>query len=729
MAKKDLRIFFESPTGYIILIAFLLLWQFVFFRNVFVIGTSSLQSMFGLLSWLMLFLIPALAMGSISQELQEGTIELLLTHPLKQIELILGKFFSLLFLLIIGLLSSVPVALSLSMFGSLDWGIYFSQLLAGFFMGSVLISLSVFISSLLSSQISSLIVSAIASVFLFILGSEFVTRGLPSFLGQIFENLSLSSHYESMSRGVLDFRDVWYFLSAIVIFLSLCYLVLLGRKISKNKKQYLSLKTGISILVLIVVATNIFGSHLQARLDMTEEKIFTLSDGTKNELKQLKDVVTINVYASKELPPQIQPVLDEAKDILNDYQALGGSNLNVQYKDPSSDQTVAQEAMENGVNQVQFNVVEKEALSLKNGFFGISVAYAGQHRSIPFVQSTSDLEFQLTSFIYELTIQNKPKIAFLDGHGEKTDYSNFTKDIERQYTIDHLKLDNKTTQIPSDVKALIIANPKQKVDDASRAAIKDYVAKGGSLLLLVDQEAVDNSLNATPNTDNFADFSKEFGVTMNKDLIYDLRSNQTINFSTQTMQYLLPYAFFPRVAAVPGHQITAKIKSAVLPWASSLEVDQNKVKSLGYTSSVLLKTTPFAGAQQEPFSINPNQDLPQTGLGEKVMAVSLQKPTATDANKLSRIIIVGDADLFADSFSFIKENQVFGANALSWLTQEESLASIKLKDLSDRKLVFKNETEMALVKYGNIALILILPLAFGLYNFLRRRGLRNNVFK
>lgn len=729
VAKKDLRMFFESPTGYIILIAFLLLWQFIFFRSVFIIGTSSLQPMFGLLPWLMLFLIPALTMGSISQEFQEGTIELLLTHPLKQTELILGKFFSILFLFTIVILSSLPVALSLSAFGSLDWGIYLSQLIAAFFTGGVLISLGVFISSLLSSQISSLILSAICSFFLLILGTEMVTRGLPSFLGQIFANLSVSSHYNSMSRGVIDFGDLWYFISAIVIFLSLCYLTLLKTKIGKNKKQYRSLKAGISILILIVIATNLFSSHIQARLDLTEENIFTLSEGTKKELENLKDIVTINIYASKELPAQIQPVLEETKNILHDYEALGGSNLNIQYKDPSSDPGIAQEAMTNGVQQVQFNVVEKEELSLKTGFLGISVAYAEQHRSIPFVQSTSDLEFQLTSFIHELTTDIKSKIAFLDGHDEKTNYTAFIKELERQFSVDHLKLEGKNPQISSEIKALVIANPIKLIEDSARTAIKDYLDKGGSVLLLADQEEVDNTLTVTANPDNFAGFAQEFGVTINKDMAYDLRSNETIRFSDATMQYLLPYPFFVRVITEPGHQITAKIKSAVLPWASSLEVDQNKIKSLGYNYSVLLKTTPFAGVQQEPFSIGPNQNLPQNNLSEKIMAVSLEKPIAGDSGKLSRIIILGDADLFSDDFAFLTENQIFGEISLSWLTQEESLASIKLKALNERKLIFKDETQMALVKYGNFALILILPLSFGLYNFLRRRNLRHRSFK
>lgn len=729
VAKKDLRIFFESPTGYIILIAFLLLWQFIFFRNVFIVGMSSLQALFGLLPWLMLFLIPALTMGSISQEFQEGTIELLLTHPLRQTELILGKFCGALFLFTVAILSSIPVALSLSAFGSLDWGIYFSQLLAAFLTGGVLISLGVFISSLLSSQISSLILSVICSFLLFILGSDLVTRGLPAFLGQFLGDLSISSHFESMSRGVIDFRDIWYFISAIVIFLSLSYLSLLKRKIGKNKKQYRGLKTGISILVLIVIATNLLSSHIQARLDLTQEKIFTLSDGTKKELRSLKNPVTINVYLSKELPAQIQPALKETKNILNDYKTLGGSNLTIQYKDPSSDESIAQEAMSNGIKQVQFNVVEKEALSLNNGFFGISVSYAEQHRSIPFVQSTSDLEFQLTSFIHELTSDTKSKIGFLDGHGEKTNYESFIKELERQFTVDQVKLDDKNPQVPAEIKALVIANPKQKFEDTARKAIKDYLDKGGSLLLLVDQEEVDKNLAATANVDNFADFTNEFGVTINKDLVYDLRSNETIRFATDTMQYLLPYPFFARVLAAPGHQITAKIKTAVLPWASSLAVDQVKIKDLGYNYSVLLKTTPYAGSAQEPFAIGPNQNLPQNNLGEKVMALSLEKPVVGDSGKLSRIIILGDADLFSDDFSFLTENQVFGENALSWLTQEESLASIKLKALNDHRLVFKDETQMSLVRYGNLALVLLLPLSFGLYNFLRRKSLRHRSFK
>lgn len=729
VAKKDLRIFFESPTGYIILIAFLLLWEFIFFRNVFVIGQSSLQTLFNMLPWLMLFLIPALTMGSISQEYQEGTIELLLTHPLKQLELILGKFLGVIFLFTVAILFSLPVALSLSIFGSLDWGVYFSQLLAAFFTGSVLISLGVFISSLLSSQISSMIVTAIASFLLFILGADLVTRGLPSFLGQLLSSLALITHYQSMSRGVIGLGDLWYFLSADAFLLSLAYLFVLRKRISKNKRPYRRLKAGIALLILALIVTNYFAGFVQARLDLTAEKVFTLSEGTRNVLGGLKQPVTINLYASKELPLQVQPVLDEVKSVLNDYKSLGGSNLIVQYLDPSSDTSLLQEALKNGVSQVQFNVVDKEELSLKNGFFGLAVVYAGQHRSIPFIQSTSDLEFQLTSDIHELTTSSKPVVAFLSGYDGRADYSNFEKALDSEFSVQPLQLDEKIPQIPADVKALVIADPKQKIGDSVRAALGNYLDQGGSLMVLVDQQEVDNTLKITPNKDNFADFTKDFGVTINPDLVYDLRSNETISFSTNSIQYELPYPFFARVPANPDAQVTAKIKSAVLPWASSLTVDDAKIKSLGYASSVLLKTTPFAGSELSPFSIAPNQPLAQTNLGEKIMAVSLQKPVASAPGKLSRIVIVGDGDLFADPFAFVTENQVFGVNALSWLTQEESLASIKLKALNDRKLIFKDETQMALVRYGNLALVLLLPLSFGLYNFLRRKSLRHGSYK
>ncbi|MFC1751499.1 ABC transporter permease subunit, partial [Pseudomonadota bacterium] len=309
IVKKELKSFLNSPTAYIVLIIFLLLWEFLFFRNVFLFGEASLRILMGLVPWLFILLIPALTMGSISEENSTGTLEILLTHPVGLVELVIGKFIASLLFVTASLAFLFPIAYSLNRYGSLDWGVVFGQFFASVLLAGVIVSLGIFVSSLFTSQIASLLVSSTVTFLLIISGFEIVTLSLPPSVASIFEKLSLLTHFESMSRGVIDIRDIFYFLSAIIIFISLAYLQILKIRIGNQKTTFRQHQLGISLFVVIAVLLNIVGSRIPGRIDLTQNNIYTLSDATISTVSNLDDVVNIKLFATTELPAQLRPIL------------------------------------------------------------------------------------------------------------------------------------------------------------------------------------------------------------------------------------------------------------------------------------------------------------------------------------------------------------------------------------------------------------------------------------
>ena len=151
-----------------------------------------------------------------------------------------------------------------------------------------------------------MLVSAAATFFLIIIGFDFVTASLPLSLVPIFERLSVLSHFESMARGVIDLRDIWYAISAIAIFLSLAYLRLLKQRFGNQRAVYRRFQTGIVFFVGIAVLTNIVGASIPGRLDLTQNSAYTMSPATKKTLTGLSDVVNITVFVSGKLPTQLQ---------------------------------------------------------------------------------------------------------------------------------------------------------------------------------------------------------------------------------------------------------------------------------------------------------------------------------------------------------------------------------------------------------------------------------------
>lgn len=727
--KKELRGYFDSPTAYIVLAVFLFLWEFLFFRNVFLVGEASLRMLFDFLPWLFLILLPALTMGSISQEKSEGTLEWVLTHPIRETELLVGKFLATSAFVALALLFIFPIALGFSLASQPDWGVVVGQYLGSLFLGAIMAALGIFVSALVPSAISAMLLSAAIGFFFIIFGSEFITATLPAILTLPLSRLSTLTHFTSLTRGVVDLRDVWYFISGIVVFLSLAYLRLVKNKYGKQKRAYRNLQSGIFLLVGIAILTNVIGEKIPGRLDLTQNKLYTLSPMTKETLKNLDDVVNVTVFASSQLPAQLQPVQREVRDVLRDYQATGRGKLQVDYKNPSSDPQASQQATSLGIREVQFNMIGQEEFQVKTGFLGIAVSYGGQNEVIPFVQQVNDLEYQLTGIIKKLTNKDKKRIGFLTGQEEKSlyqDFQVFSEELKKQFTAEDVSIDEKNPKIDQNLALLVIANPTQALSDVAIKTIKEYLDNGGSVFFLIDGVEVNSQyMSASANSGVPDKLLAEYGLKVQKDMVYDLQANETVSLGGGGFGYLLPYPFWVKAQAVEGSTITAKIQTLTLAWPSSVEVEEDKAGKAGYQLEKLLETTKSGGKVKESFSISPNQKFSQDNLAQQLLAVALQKKEGK-----GRIVLVGDSEFLTDEFlNNSPQNLAFGLESLSWLAQEESLAGIKIKGGAYRPLLFTSPIQVILVKYGNLALCLIVPLVLGIVRMVRRRNLGKMIYR
>lgn len=722
--KKEILNLFDRPFAYIIIVVFLLLWEFLFFRNYFLVGQASLTLLFDLLPWLFLFLIPALTMNTLSEEKSEGTLEFLLTHPLTDLELLLAKFLSSFSFVTLLILLTLPIPLSLSSYGNFDWGIIFSEYLGAILMAGVLTSLGIFISSLFASSIASLLVSMVTSFFLTISGFELVTAILPLSLSSTFEQLSVYTHFTSISRGVIDVADLWYFLSMTFIFLSLTYLQFLKRKFGRHQKNFQSYRMTVFLLIGILILVNILGNRIPGRLDLTENRAYSLSPATKNTLKELKDVVNITVYASSELPSSFQPVLREVKDILRDYKNFSKSNVTVSYKDPQKDSTLVSEALSLGIQEVQFNTIGEEEYQVKNGYLGLAVSYAGESEVIPFIEATSDLEYQLTSFIKKLTVSDKKKIAFLQGHGEKSLYSAYTSlqsELENQFTVTELTLDEETKTIDASYASLVIAGPNTAFTPADLEAVKNYLSAGGSLFLMIDGIVPDLTiLSANPNPNNFTDFTSSYGFEISQNLVHDLKSNETVSLGASGgYSYLISYPYFVKALVKDVNPINSQIETISLPWPSSVSVNEEVLSENSLTLTTLYATSSFAGKTTENFSLDPQQEFASENLATFPIAILIANEDSSE-----KIVAISDSDFLTDDYlSGHTQNLSFAIQALSYLAEEDSLASIKIKQVQDRSLLFKDNEEISFIKYGNLVFVALIPISFGIIRLVRRKNL------
>lgn len=217
--KKELMSYFNSPIAYIFIGVFLVVGNWLFFKNFFLFGQANLRPYFDLLPWIFLFMSPAVTMRLWAEEKKSGTIEFLLTLPVTDWQVVIAKFLGALTFMAVALALTFTLPLTVSGLGNIDWGPVIGGYIGAIFLAGAYLSLGLFISSLTKNQIIAFILAMMASFVAFMIGADFVLFGAPQFLVPIMEFLGLGSHFYNISKGIIDSRDIIYYSSFIFLFL------------------------------------------------------------------------------------------------------------------------------------------------------------------------------------------------------------------------------------------------------------------------------------------------------------------------------------------------------------------------------------------------------------------------------------------------------------------------------------------------------------------------------
>jgi ABC-2 type transport system permease protein len=228
LTRRELKSYFSSPVAYIVITLFLLLSGWFFSAALFLANTADLRGLFSGVRLILLFFVPAISMRLLAEEKRSGTIEILSTMPLKNWQLVLGKFLPSFILIAVTILLTLVHYFTLLLIGEPDFGASFGGYLGTLFMAGVYLSIGLFTSSMTKNQIVAFITAFVIIFVLFLMDK--VVIFVPSFMATFFEFLSTDYHYENIARGVIDSRDVIYFLSLTFFFLFLTVKSLETRK-------------------------------------------------------------------------------------------------------------------------------------------------------------------------------------------------------------------------------------------------------------------------------------------------------------------------------------------------------------------------------------------------------------------------------------------------------------------------------------------------------------------
>ena len=721
VARRELRGYFDQPTAYVLIVAFLGLSLFLGFRTMYASGVATLRPLFDLMPLLFAVFVPAATMRTVAEERRGKTLEWLMAQPLSESQVVLGKFFGNWAFVLIAVVGTMPTAIGVVMVSEADPGIVIAQYLGAGLLVGQFVALGLWASSITRDQITAFIVAAGLSFALFLIGLPVVQIGLPPSISGALARLSVLGHFENVARGVVDLRDVLYFVSTTGLFLMLAVAAVSRERLSPVREEFKRLRVGTAVVAALVIALNLLGSHVRGRLDLTTGNLYTLADGSRELLADLDDLVQIKLFASNELPPELQLQLRDVRDLLADMRRASNGNLVVTDVDPDDDEDASAEASEFGIFPVEFNVLRDDQFEIRRGYYGLAIVYADEQEVMPIITRTDDLEFRIASAIYRMTNENRAGVAFVQGFGAKTgaQIPGLQQSLADRYDFRSIDISGDSAAAISrdSTEVLVVAGPMQRLDSMAVQRVQDFVDAGGAALLLLEAiEMNPTTAQTMPIRSGLEPLLEENGIGFTGSLVIDLQSSERVNLGQRGLfSVIAPYPMWPITVPGSNHAITSGLNSLTVAWATALEVrDSTRVTPLW--------TTTAAGAIQGPMApIMPDQDWNREPeeLGVRTVAVAV---TPLEGESSGRLVVVGDAT-FAEG-QFLQSNAtnlVFLANAIDWLAQDEALIRIRSKNRTPPNLVFQSDFTRSFLKWGNL---LGIPLAFVLFGAVRIGGRR-----
>ena len=732
VARREVASFFDHPTAYILVVAFLGLGLFLTFRTIYASGMATLRPFFDLLPWLFAIFIPAMTMRSLAEERRSGTLEWLLAHPLREVEVVLGKFIGNWFFVLIALMGTIPAAFGLLKVSEADGGIMVAEYIGAGLLAAQGVAIGLWASSLTHNQITSFILAASASFLLVMIGTPVVLIGLPPWLGVSVSNLSVLGHFDNVARGVVDLRDVIYFVSTAGLFLFMSVGVMSRERLSAGRGAYRRLRTGTAALVAVVVVLNLLGGNIRGRLDLTREGLYTLSDGTREILGGLDDIVTLRLVISDELPTELQPTLRDVADLVADLRGAANGQLVVESLNPNDDPESALEARNLGVTQNEFNVLRDDAFEVRRGWFGLALLYADQREVIPFINRTDDLELRLLSAIVKMTTEERPGLAFLTGFGSQgpETFPSFSRAVSERYDIETIELEADTVPALNrdSIEIVVVAGPQQPIRGPALETIQSFIGAGGAALFLIDKHQVSpDSPMMYPVVTGLEDFLQARGVETDAGVILDHSSNAIVSMGPQGFSNVVRrYPLWPVTVRGDAHPTTRDLNNLSAAWATALTVTDSSVSKLWVTTEA--GAIQGAGGIIMPDALlDPNPEDFQT----LTLAVALDPAAAGNGESSAdgggsategRMIVVGDVDYLQEQFLQANpQNLVFTLNSIDWLAQDEALIGIRSKLRTPPVMAFTSEFQRAALKWGNLVGVPLLFVTVGITRVAGRR--------
>lgn len=493
----------------------------------------------------------------------------------------------------------------------------------------------------------------------------------------------------------------------------------------KKNKILISLLLSVGIIILV----NVLSSRLFLRADFTADKRFTLSEATKNIVRNLDEPVTVTAYFTKDLPSAIVQTKDEFKDMLIEYTNLSKGNLVYEFVNPNDDPKIEQELGQKGIAPRILNVREKDQNVQKKVYLAAVVQYGDKEETIPLILPGASMEYDLSTAIKKVVVDEKPLVGIIQGHGEPAiaDMSQAVQSLEVLYNVDPVTLSD-TAHLEKYTTLALIA-PKDSIPNADFTLLENYMDNGGNLYVAIDRVNGDlqNSQGTAVNT-GLETWLQKKGIKVTDQFVIDNScSNITVvqqqgYFKFQTQ---MKFPYLPVMTKFADHPISKGLEALVLKFASPVEFSGDT----SIHATPLVFSSNISGKQSVPVYFNIQKKWTKADFTQPSIPVAYAFEGPLSMNAKTKMVVIGDGD-FAVNGSGQQQQQINAdnvnmmVNSIDWLSDDTGLIELRTKGITNRPLDQIDDGRKTFLKYLNFLLPVLLIIIYGIFRGQRTRTLR-----
>lgn len=501
----------------------------------------------------------------------------------------------------------------------------------------------------------------------------------------------------------------------------------------------------IGLVVITCILLNLLFYFGFFRIDLTSNKIFSLSKASKKLVSKFDDTILIRAVFSKVLPDQFKFIRLYVEDLLKEYRAASRGKIKFEFIDPQQPRAKIKETdiHSMGIIPVEFTVLERDKFEVKKGYMGIAMLYKDKKEVIPVISNIETLEYDISSALKRLTLKDKKKIGILSSYRANTlsneKFSQLRQQIYKLYNFSEIEISSESLK---DKDGLLIIAPKANFDEKELFYLDQYILSGKPVAFLMDRYDINlQTFWAYKINSNIFDLLSHYGVDFDEGMIADYQCQRVSITSRQmffVMTNIVDYPYMPIITKLhKTHPLVKNTKQIVMPFVSSIKIKSNLVD---ITPTVLMETSKNSFIKKDVFSINPlsvDFRMPKDAQrGPFIVAVELKgrfksfyddedkfnklkisvenRLKQTEENQNSRILVLSSGE-------FIDQEQDFLLSIIDYLAQEQDLLDIRSKNVAPQPLKNISPFLRVIVRYIIIVVPSLLVICFGLFRWYLRR--------